>query len=370
MQLKADSSASANQQLQIANMYASIFRRLGGDLSPKQGAVYPVSADQVVAGAVPRLLRQLTVQIKDHEPEADLQLEMPFDLSRHGRNDPHMSPAGVGPDDESSSSRLQPLDLRIDFKKGQDSPACNDARHSPCPPLKSARRRSESTSPPPPSKMSRLHHPTRSSSSSSSSSDQSPGRSASASVRPSSPLLCPSSLHPVMLEAMYRSMEKMPRLTTVFPGGPYPIAEQLQQDQQQQRPCPPLIRPNSRVSSRYIKPLAGAGVDVMIGSSYSRLHSFATSSEPVQHQSGAKTSASASSSSGAGGGVGGAKPRDRYSCKFCGKVFPRSANLTRHLRTHTGEQPYKCKYCDRSFSISSNLQRHVRNIHNKEKPFR
>lgn len=64
------------------------------------------------------------------------------------------------------------------------------------------------------------------------------------------------------------------------------------------------------------------------------------------------------------------KYKDRYSCRFCGKVFPRSANLTRHLRTHTGEQPYKCKYCERSFSISSNLQRHVRNIHNKEKPFR
>lgn len=64
------------------------------------------------------------------------------------------------------------------------------------------------------------------------------------------------------------------------------------------------------------------------------------------------------------------KMKDRYSCKFCGKVFPRSANLTRHLRTHTGEQPYKCKYCERSFSISSNLQRHVRNIHNKERPFR
>ncbi|XP_014235590.2 transcription factor hamlet-like isoform X2 [Trichogramma pretiosum] len=61
--------------------------------------------------------------------------------------------------------------------------------------------------------------------------------------------------------------------------------------------------------------------------------------------------------------------RDRYSCKFCGKNFPRSANLTRHLRTHTGEQPYKCKFCERSFSISSNLQRHVRNIHHKERPF-
>ncbi|XP_011506050.1 PREDICTED: LOW QUALITY PROTEIN: PR domain zinc finger protein 16-like [Ceratosolen solmsi marchali] len=64
------------------------------------------------------------------------------------------------------------------------------------------------------------------------------------------------------------------------------------------------------------------------------------------------------------------KIKDRYSCKFCGKNFPRSANLTRHLRTHTGEQPYKCKYCERSFSISSNLQRHVRNIHDKQRPFK
>ena len=63
-------------------------------------------------------------------------------------------------------------------------------------------------------------------------------------------------------------------------------------------------------------------------------------------------------------------PKHKYTCRYCGKMFPRSANLTRHLRTHTGEQPYKCKYCERSFSISSNLQRHVRNIHNKEKPFK
>ncbi|CAA91353.1 Zinc finger protein egl-43 [Caenorhabditis elegans] len=80
-------------------------------------------------------------------------------------------------------------------------------------------------------------------------------------------------------------------------------------------------------------------------------HSF------LRAMSGAKASSSPSSSSGSG--------KDRYTCKFCQKVFPRSANLTRHLRTHTGEQPYKCQYCERSFSISSNLQRHVRNIHNK-----
>lgn len=64
------------------------------------------------------------------------------------------------------------------------------------------------------------------------------------------------------------------------------------------------------------------------------------------------------------------KTKERYACKYCGKVFPRSANLTRHLRTHTGEQPYKCQFCERSFSISSNLQRHIRNIHHKEKPYK
>ena len=45
-----------------------------------------------------------------------------------------------------------------------------------------------------------------------------------------------------------------------------------------------------------------------------------------------------------------------YECEFCSKQFPRAANLTRHLRSHTGEQPYTCLMCTRAFSISSNLQ--------------
>lgn len=51
-----------------------------------------------------------------------------------------------------------------------------------------------------------------------------------------------------------------------------------------------------------------------------------------------------------------------YECEFCSKQFPRAANLTRHLRSHTGEQPYTCLMCTRSFSISSNLQVNLKTI--------
>ena len=45
--------------------------------------------------------------------------------------------------------------------------------------------------------------------------------------------------------------------------------------------------------------------------------------------------------------------KDKYTCSYCGKVFPRSANLTRHLRTHTGEQVSKTISSFESFTIVS-----------------
>jgi len=51
-------------------------------------------------------------------------------------------------------------------------------------------------------------------------------------------------------------------------------------------------------------------------------------------------------------------------CKYCGKVFRNTSNLTVHIRSHTGEKPYKCDMCPYSCAQSSKLTRHMR-IHMK-----
>ncbi|XP_068193151.1 zinc finger protein 79-like [Antennarius striatus] len=60
--------------------------------------------------------------------------------------------------------------------------------------------------------------------------------------------------------------------------------------------------------------------------------------------------------------------RKPYACEWCCKSFAQSADLRRHLRTHTGERPHRCTFCSKSFSQRGNLRRHLR-IHTGERPY-
>lgn len=168
--------------------------------------------------------------------------------------------------------------------------------------------------------------------------------------------------HPAMLEAMAKAVRlPFPYRLPYMPSNHRhsPNLDLLRMKPNQFANLPPIMSPN------HLSSVSTASSNSSHNSAKSSLNhnnnnNNNNESTPNANKIGANNQSSALAN----------KNKDRYSCKFCGKVFPRSANLTRHLRTHTGEQPYKCKYCERSFSISSNLQRHVRNIHNKERPFR
>ncbi|XP_044595350.1 histone-lysine N-methyltransferase MECOM-like isoform X3 [Cotesia glomerata] len=168
---------------------------------------------------------------------------------------------------------------------------------------------------------------------------------------PTPPMAYPRPIHPMFLEAMYRP-------TNSFPGfpGPPPNESRLLP------PLHPFGPPRIPFLGNLMNNLGGGRGDFdllsrnpLSGFPVKPFQNVMSPHHPHPHSHHHHVSG---------------KVKDRYSCKFCGKVFPRSANLTRHLRTHTGEQPYKCKHCERSFSISSNLQRHVRNIHDKQRPFK
>lgn len=54
-----------------------------------------------------------------------------------------------------------------------------------------------------------------------------------------------------------------------------------------------------------------------------------------------------------------------YVCQYCKAVFAQSIELTRHVRTHTGDRPYVCRECGRGYSQASRLSMHLQTAHSE-----
>ncbi|KAM9521240.1 zinc finger and BTB domain-containing protein 40 [Guaruba guarouba] len=58
-----------------------------------------------------------------------------------------------------------------------------------------------------------------------------------------------------------------------------------------------------------------------------------------------------------------------YACQYCDAVFAQSIELSRHVRTHTGDKPYVCRECGKGFRQANGLSIHLRTFHNIEDPY-
>lgn len=54
-------------------------------------------------------------------------------------------------------------------------------------------------------------------------------------------------------------------------------------------------------------------------------------------------------------------PERKYICSqpSCGMAFQRSHDLSRHVRSHSGDRPHRCETCEKRFSRRDALKRHV-----------
>ncbi|XP_050926392.1 gastrula zinc finger protein XlCGF8.2DB isoform X2 [Lates calcarifer] len=60
------------------------------------------------------------------------------------------------------------------------------------------------------------------------------------------------------------------------------------------------------------------------------------------------------------------RPKKKYDCPTCGRVFAHNHHLQRHLVIHSGKRPFKCFICGRGFTQSGNLKTHMK-VHKGQK---
>uniref|UniRef100_A0A3B4B7U5 Zinc finger and BTB domain containing 40 n=1 Tax=Periophthalmus magnuspinnatus TaxID=409849 RepID=A0A3B4B7U5_9GOBI len=61
-------------------------------------------------------------------------------------------------------------------------------------------------------------------------------------------------------------------------------------------------------------------------------------------------------------------PEPMYACQYCKAAFAQSIELTRHVRTHTGDRPYVCRECGKGYCQAKGLTDHLQTAHTEAKP--
>ncbi|XP_055906360.1 zinc finger protein Xfin-like isoform X2 [Eupeodes corollae] len=64
------------------------------------------------------------------------------------------------------------------------------------------------------------------------------------------------------------------------------------------------------------------------------------------------------------------KPKNRYECSHCKKVFQYESYLKKHLQSHSDERPFICTICDKAFKYKVSLKSHNMITHAKIKPYK
>ncbi|GAB1867524.1 MDS1 and EVI1 complex locus protein-like isoform X3 [Camponotus japonicus] len=323
---------------------------------PQHNKVSPSTAEEATSTFRPSPARPPILQT----PESDDDLSKKREAARNNERKIKTESASNVSKEETTE---QPLDLRVQTKKQDITLKTNRKSRTPSPAPVPKEEAPASPDPPKPEEDAAVPQPMEIDPKEVPNSPQQLRTSLPTEQPPTNTpphMAYPRPIHPMFLETMYRGPGTFPG----FPGAPPPPGTAAPESRLIP-PLPPFGPPRLPFLGSLMNGLSGArpgsGFDLLARPPLSAFPGVKPFQEAVMaphhhhhhhhhHVHG--------------------KMKDRYSCKFCGKVFPRSANLTRHLRTHTGEQPYKCKYCERSFSISSNLQRHVRNIHDKQRPFK
>lgn len=55
-----------------------------------------------------------------------------------------------------------------------------------------------------------------------------------------------------------------------------------------------------------------------------------------------------------------------YICSYCPRSFSQSNDLTKHMRSHIGQNMYRC-HCGASFRLQTELRKHSYTHYNKDK---